>query len=73
MDQYVMYHDSPCRDSFIEYKLSLTLSSAWSGALSIDDFIKVSIEGRANGDFIAHCECGTLANVNLQRAVALER
>ncbi|RMZ74843.1 hypothetical protein DV737_g5680, partial [Chaetothyriales sp. CBS 132003] len=39
--------------------------TTWSGGLSIEDFIKVSIKGRANGDFIMHRENGTLANVNL--------
>lgn len=42
-------------------------SLAWSGGLTIEDFIKVSIEGRANGDFIMHRENGTLANVNLAK------
>lgn len=40
---------------------------AWFGGLPIDEFIKVSIQGRQNGDFIAHRENGTLANVNLER------
>lgn len=39
--------------------------TTWSGGLSIEDFIAVSIKGRANGDFIMHRENGTLANVNL--------
>ena len=38
---------------------------AWSGGLSIEDFIAVSIKGRKNGDFIMHRENGTLANVNM--------
>jgi hypothetical protein len=40
--------------------------------LTIDDFIKTSIEGRANGDFIMHRENGTLADLNpaMKRAVA---
>lgn len=40
---------------------------AWSGGLAIDDFIDVSIKGRAKGDFIMHRENGTLANVNLTK------
>lgn len=43
------------------------MCAAWSGALSIEDFIKVSIKGRTNGDFIMHRENGTLANVNLAK------
>lgn len=46
---------------------SLTPSLAWSGGLTIDEFIDVSIKGRANGDFIMHRENGTLANVNLAK------
>jgi hypothetical protein len=45
----------------------LTPPPAWSGGLSISDFIDVSIKGRANGDFIMHRENGTLANVNLSK------
>lgn len=41
--------------------------TTWSGGLSIEDFIAVSIKGRANGDFIMHRENGTLANVNLAK------
>ncbi|KAJ5913565.1 hypothetical protein N7504_002448, partial [Penicillium tannophilum] len=41
--------------------------TTWSGGLPIDEFIDVSIKGRENGDFIAHRECGTLANVNLSK------
>lgn len=44
-----------------------TSPPAWSGGLSIEDFIKVSIKGRTNGDFIMHRENGTLANVNLAK------
>jgi hypothetical protein len=32
--------------------------------MSIDDFIRVSKEGRANGDFIMHREMGTLVDFN---------
>ena len=41
--------------------------TTWSGGLTIEDFIAVSIKGRANGDFIMHRENGTLANVNLSK------
>lgn len=41
--------------------------AAWSGGLTIEKFIEVSIKGRANGDFIMHRENGTLANVNLEK------
>lgn len=41
--------------------------TAWSGPLPIDEFISASIQGRAHGDFIAHRETGTLANVNLSK------
>ena len=44
---------------------------AWSGGLSIDDFIDVSKKGRAKGDFIMHRENGTLANVNLAKGRAI--
>lgn len=40
-------------------------NAAWSGGLTIDDFISASIEGRANGDFIMHRENGTLVDLNL--------
>ncbi|OBT92309.1 hypothetical protein VE01_09368 [Pseudogymnoascus verrucosus] len=36
--------------------------TTWSGGLPIEKFIEVSINGRANGGFIAHRETGTLAN-----------
>ena len=49
----------------------LTSVLAWSGGLSIDDFIKVSIKGRANGDFIMHRENGTLVNLNLAKERAI--
>lgn len=38
--------------------------TAWSGGKQIDDFIKVSKEGKAKGDFIMHRECGTLVDLN---------
>lgn len=41
--------------------------TTWSGGLTIEKFIEVSIKGRANGDFIMHRENGTLANVNLAK------
>lgn len=43
------------------------MCTAWSGGLTIEKFIEVSIKGRANGDFIMHRENGTLANVNLAK------
>jgi len=42
--------------------------TTWSGGLTIEKFIEVSIKGRANGDFIMHRENGTLANVNLSKS-----
>jgi hypothetical protein len=38
--------------------------SAWSGPLAVDDFIKVSKDGKAKGAFIMHRECGTLVELN---------
>lgn len=38
--------------------------SAWSGGLSVDEFIKVSREGRERGDFIMHRENSTLVDLN---------
>ena len=38
--------------------------TAWSGGLSIDDFIEVSKRGRKAGDFIMHRENGTLVDLN---------
>ncbi|TRX91284.1 hypothetical protein FHL15_007889 [Xylaria flabelliformis] len=37
---------------------------AWSKRQSIDNFIKVSKEGKARGDFIMHRECGTCVDLN---------
>jgi len=45
--------------------------TTWSGGLSIDDFIKVSIKGRKAGDFIMHRENGTLVNLNLAKERAI--
>jgi len=45
--------------------------TTWSGGLSIEDFIKVSKEGRSKGDFIMHRENGTLADVNLCKGRAI--
>ncbi|CZR62145.1 related to pathogenicity cluster PEP2 [Phialocephala subalpina] len=45
--------------------------TTWSGGLTIDDFIKVSKEGRANGDFIMHRENGTLIDLNLSKSRAV--
>ena len=42
----------------------LTHLPAWSGGLSIEDFIQVSKNGRAKGDFIMHRENGTLVDLN---------
>ena len=39
-------------------------STAWTGGLHIDDFIKASKAGKARGDFIMHRECGTLVDLN---------
>jgi hypothetical protein len=44
---------------------------AWSGGVTIEDFIKVSKEGRANGDFIMHRENGTLVDLNLAKGRAV--
>lgn len=49
----------------------LIIHLAWSGRRSIDDFIKVSKEGRANGDFIMHHENGTLVDLNLAKGRAV--
>ncbi|KAI1409457.1 hypothetical protein F5Y13DRAFT_90437 [Hypoxylon sp. FL1857] len=37
---------------------------AWSKRQSIDGFIQKSKEGKSNGDFIMHRECGTLVELN---------
>ncbi|KAL4888459.1 hypothetical protein BDV59DRAFT_196503 [Aspergillus ambiguus] len=46
--------------------------TTWSGGMTIDDFVKASISGRAKGDFIMHRENGTLVDLNpaTNRAVA---
>ncbi|KAH9899059.1 hypothetical protein F4778DRAFT_782652 [Xylariomycetidae sp. FL2044] len=38
--------------------------TTWSKRQTIDGFIKKSKEGKANGDFIMHRECGTLVDLN---------
>ncbi|KAI5920462.1 hypothetical protein F4810DRAFT_414053 [Camillea tinctor] len=38
--------------------------TTWSRRLSIDDFIQKSKEGKSNGDFIMHRECGTAVDLN---------
>ncbi|KEF51209.1 uncharacterized protein A1O9_12712 [Exophiala aquamarina CBS 119918] len=45
--------------------------TTWSGGVPIDDFIRISQEKRAQGDFIMHRENGTLVDLNLplERAV----
>ena len=45
--------------------------SAWSGGLTIDDFIETSIKGRANGDFIYHRVNGVLTELNLAKGRAV--
>ncbi|OTA99352.1 hypothetical protein M426DRAFT_325216 [Hypoxylon sp. CI-4A] len=37
---------------------------AWSKRQTIDDFIQKSKQGKSNGDFIMHRECGTLVEYN---------
>jgi hypothetical protein len=44
---------------------------AWSGGLSIEDFIEVSKRGRARGDFIMHRENGTLVDLNAKLGRAI--
>lgn len=46
-------------------------SSAWSGPKTIEEFIQVSKDGKANGDFIMHRECGTLVDLSPDRARAV--
>ncbi|PWY82014.1 catabolic 3-dehydroquinase [Aspergillus heteromorphus CBS 117.55] len=50
------------RDLFV--KDGAFVFTTWSGGLPIDDFISVSIKGRANGDHIMHRENGTLVDLN---------
>ncbi|KAJ3937992.1 uncharacterized protein N0V96_011992 [Colletotrichum fioriniae] len=38
--------------------------TTWSGAQSIDDFIRISVAGKSSGAFIMHLECGTLVELN---------
>ncbi|KAH8677829.1 hypothetical protein BX600DRAFT_450866 [Xylariales sp. PMI_506] len=49
------------RDLFTE---NAHVWTTWSGGRHIDDFIAVSKEGKAKGDFIMHRECGTLVDLN---------
>lgn len=53
--------------SSLDKFLLTSINLAWSGGLQIDDFVDISIKGRANGDAIAHRENGTLAEVNLAK------
>ncbi|KAK2039138.1 catabolic 3-dehydroquinase [Colletotrichum somersetense] len=43
---------------------SLFTENAHSGAQPIDEFIRISIEGKKMGAFIMHRECGTLVELN---------
>ncbi|KAI0166205.1 hypothetical protein GGR57DRAFT_16525 [Xylariaceae sp. FL1272] len=45
-----------CEDAFVW--------TTWSKRQSIDNFIRVSKEGKARGDFIMHRECGTSVELN---------
>ncbi|KAJ9643890.1 hypothetical protein H2199_003756 [Coniosporium tulheliwenetii] len=45
--------------------------TTWSGGVPIDEFIKVSKEGREKGDFIMHRECGTLVDLDLAQSRAV--
>ncbi|KAE9389466.1 hypothetical protein BT96DRAFT_890059 [Gymnopus androsaceus JB14] len=49
------------RDLFTE---NARVWTTWSGGKHVDDFIKVSKEGKAKGNFIMHRECGTLVDLN---------
>ncbi|KAL1959527.1 hypothetical protein VTO42DRAFT_1972 [Malbranchea cinnamomea] len=60
---YYYYHHHHHYYCYID-AWTLTSHTAWSGVLSIDDFIKVSKEGRQRGDFIMHRENGTLVDLN---------
>jgi hypothetical protein len=54
-----------------EIDIRLTHFSAWSGGRDIDEFIKISQEGRAKGDHIMHRENGTLVDLNLGKKRAI--
>ncbi|KAI0392945.1 hypothetical protein F5Y17DRAFT_332927 [Xylariaceae sp. FL0594] len=45
-----------CREAFVW--------TTWSKRQSIDNFIQVSKDGKARGDFIMHRECGTVVELN---------
>ncbi|KAI1739904.1 hypothetical protein F4680DRAFT_127810 [Xylaria scruposa] len=45
-----------CQDAYVW--------TTWSKRQSIDNFIKVSKEGKSRGDFIMHRECGTCVDLN---------
>ncbi|KAK1778778.1 hypothetical protein QBC45DRAFT_413385 [Copromyces sp. CBS 386.78] len=45
--------------------------TTWSSALPVDKFIEVSKEGKKNGVFIMHRECGTLAELGDSRTRAI--
>lgn len=45
--------------------------TTWSAGVPIDEFVRVSIEGRANGDFIMHRENGTLVELNEEKERAI--
>lgn len=44
---------------------------AWGGFLSVDEFIRVSKEGRQRGDFIMHRENSTLVELNASKLHAI--
>lgn len=52
--------------------LRTTNNAAWSGGLSIEDFIDVSKAGKAKGVFIQHRECGTLVEMGPANPAGLE-
>ncbi|KAI1809818.1 hypothetical protein GGS20DRAFT_580384 [Poronia punctata] len=45
-----------CKEAFVW--------TTWSKRQSIDSFIRVSKQGKAQGDFIMHRECGTMVELN---------
>ncbi|KAJ5797270.1 uncharacterized protein N7503_006566 [Penicillium pulvis] len=59
------------RDCFSEE--GTYIFTTWSGGMDIDEFIEVSKQGRANGDFIMHRECGTLVDLNKTRDRAVAK
>ncbi|KAH7147031.1 hypothetical protein B0J13DRAFT_664936 [Dactylonectria estremocensis] len=42
----------------------VTIWMTWSGPRSVDEFIGLSKEGKANSVFIMHCECRTLIELS---------